>query len=115
MKRNEDSHYQPSDEFNHQMVKLLTLLKKALKSNKFSQEEVKKIFGELKANNKDNFNLNVFFLTFMPIGPDELDELGSDFEEVFDEELEREEPEEELKFELSSNDHEFLKKHGIKF
>jgi len=115
MKKDENSYNQPSDEFNQQLAKLLTILKRVVKNNpKINQEEIKKVFGEFKAG-KDNVNLNVFFLTFMPFGSEEMDELGNDLEELFDEDWEKEEPEEELRFELSSNDEEFLKKYGIKF
>jgi len=114
MSKNGDSNYQPSDEFGSHIAKLLNLLKKALKNNKMSQEEMKRIFGELKTG-KENLSLNIFFFNLMPFSSEDLDELGSELEDIFDEDWQKDEQEEELKFEISSTDEEFLKSHGIRF
>lgn len=114
MDKNKDFNHDSSEEFGEHISKLLTLLKKALRNSKINQEEMRKIFGEIRSN-QDQTNVNLFFLTFMPMPSDEWDEMESELEEIFDEAHEAEHSEDDLKFEISNTDEEFLKKHGLKF
>lgn len=88
--------------------KLIKLLKKILKSHP-QGSEISKFLGD------KPINLNLCFLTFVPMSPDELDE----FEEMYEDFMGRHEDSYEGKsavdFRLNSDDLEFLKKNGIQF
>ena len=92
------------------MEKLISLLKKILKKHPPSAEQLAKL-GDSKA-----FNLNICFLTFVPMSAEELDELNEIYEEYLsrsDEEGRREEV--ELEFRLTNDDLSFLKRNGLSF
>ena len=95
-------------DFEKNMNQLVRLLKKILK-NAPSKESL----AQLPAFFKDSgFNLNLCFFTFIPMLPEELDE----FEELAESAFFREEKRtEELSGELSADDLEFLRRHGIRF
>lgn len=95
-------------EFEQNMSQLLQLLKKIL-SNPVSQGKLSELPSFL---SNQGLNLNLFFLTFLPMSADELDELEEIYEHfMFDEELKSE----DLTTDLNSGDIDFLKRHGIKF
>lgn len=114
MAKKNDKNFNPHDEFNKNIGKLLHVLSRILKNQKFDSDELKRAFKDIAQD--DNINLNVFF-TFMPIAAEEFDELSAEFEEMFDEGHAAAYANEEnpLKFELTVHDHEFLKKNGISF
>lgn len=104
--------FNPNEDFNKNVSKLLTLLKNMLKNQKIDNKELNDFFG------KKDINLNLCFFTFLPFPMEEMDDV--DLEEMMDEELVGEENKVtkdavDLKFELNSNDLDFLKKNGIKF
>ncbi len=103
--------FNPSEDFNQNISKLLLLLKNMLKNQKIDNKELNDFFG-----GKKNINLNLCFFTFVPFPFEEFDEM--EFEEMGDElfsDISSGKKEEELKFEINSSDIEFLKKNGIKF
>ena len=64
-------------------------------------------------NSKDmNLNLNFCFFNFLPMSPEEMDELEEIYEEFL---LAQEERAGVLKGELTVSDLEFLRRHGIRF
>ena len=95
--------------------KLLNLLKKILKNHPHGSEDVAKFLDQ------KSFNLNLCFLTFIPMTPEELME----FEEMYDDYLNQAEnviprkdeakTDPRLEFRLTNDDLDFLKKHGMKF
>ena len=108
-----NNNFRPSDDFNADMTKLLSLLKSILLNNKVNQEEFKKIISEINADSEnDKININAYFFTLMPIQSEDFDDLD-EFDD--DNEFESEDYEEVLKFEINSKDEDFLKKNGIKF
>ena len=113
MKKDNNSNYNNDENFAQNMNKLLNLLRKIMKHQKIDNDELKIMFQEI-AKDKNSINFNVFF-ALMPMSPDELDEMSIDFEEMFEDEVYRDDPDAELRFELSNRDEDFLKKHGIKF
>lgn len=98
-------------DMNEDVRKLLALLKKILKNHPQGSDQLAKFLDQ------KSFNLNLCFLTFMPMSPEDMME----FEEMYEEFLSRsEEPVHgrgDFKFELKLNpeDLDFLRKHGIRF
>ena len=113
MKKDNNSNYNNDEDFGNNMNKLLNLLRKIMKHQKIDNDELKMMFQEI-AKDKDSINFNVFF-ALMPMSPEELDEMSIEFEEMFDDDPYRDDMDAELRFEISSRDEDFLKKHGIKF
>ncbi|MFC1809414.1 hypothetical protein ACFL3D_04765 [Candidatus Omnitrophota bacterium] len=113
MKKENNENFNQSDDFGTNMNNLLNLLKKIMKHHKIDNEELKAMFQEI-SKDKNSINFNVFF-ALMPMSPEELDELSVDFEEMFYDDPDKEDMDAELKFEVSSRDQDFLKRHGIKF
>ena len=105
--------FNPNEDFNQNVSKLLALLKNMLKNQKIDNKELNEFFG------KKDINLNLCFFTFLPFPLDDIDEMDLDdiSEEGFSEYLnkKREKEGDELKFEITTSDIDFLKKHGIKF
>lgn len=99
------------DDMNRDIRKLLTLLKKILKNQPQGSDQVAKFMD------KKSFNLNLCFLTFVPMTPEDLME----FEEMYEEFLRGPEQSSsarkgsKLEFELNPDDLDFLKKYGIRF
>ncbi|HLD56447.1 MAG TPA: hypothetical protein VJA00_02390 [Candidatus Omnitrophota bacterium] len=94
--------------------KLLNLLKKILRNHPHGSEEVAKFLDQ------KSFNLNLCFLTFVPMSPEDL----ADFEDLYEEWAARSEErldslspygDAKVEFKLNSDDVDFLRKHGIKF
>ena len=94
--------------------KLLNLLKKILKNHPHGSEDVAKFLDQ------KSFNLNLCFLTFMPMNPDDL----AEFEDLYEEWMARSEDDldsvlphgdSKVEFNLNSEDLDFLRKNGIKF
>jgi hypothetical protein len=84
-----------------------------MKHQKIDNDELKMMFQEI-TKDKNSINFNVFF-ALMPMSPEELEDLNVEFEELFEDDGYRDQIDADLKFELSTRDEEFLKKHGIKF
>jgi hypothetical protein len=105
--------FNPNEDFNQNVSKLLSLLKNMLKNQKIDNKELNEFFG------KKDINLNLCFFTFLPFPIDELDEMELDelSEEGLSEYInrKRERDFDDLKFEITNSDMDFLKKHGIKF
>ena len=104
--------FNSNEDFNKNVGKLLSLLKKMLKNQKIDNKELNEFFG------KKDINLNLCFFTFLPFPLEELDDL--DLDELSEEGLKgvlnnKEHESDELKFEITNHDLNFLKKHGIKF
>jgi len=103
--------FNPGEDFNQNISKLLSLLKNMMKNQKIDSQELNDFFG------KKNVNLNLCFFTFVPFPFEEFDEM--DFEEMGEEGLAdmlgQRKDHDELKFEINNNDIDFLKKNGIKF
>lgn len=91
--------------------KLLVLLKKILKNHPQGSEQISKFIDQ------KSFNLNLCFLTFVPMDPEDLME----FEEMYEDYLSRSEESAfhrealKLEFKLNSEDADFLRKNGIRF
>lgn len=94
--------------------KLIALLKKILKHHP-NGAEIAKWMGE----QQNAVNLNMCFLTIVPMGSEDLDDL----EDIYDDYLKnsdellpiQEKKQPKLEFRLSSDDVYFLKENGIKF
>ena len=103
------------NEMDGDIRKLLSLLKKILKNHPQGSDQISKFLDQ------KNFNINLCFLTFIPMTPEEMIE----FEEMYDDYLSQAENllprkeeakrESKLEFRLTSDDVNFLKKNGIKF
>lgn len=93
--------------FEQNMNQLISLLKKMLK-NLPSQDQMSQASSFLK---ESGINLNLCFFTFLPVDAEELEE----FEEIYDQFLYQDERHEEFSRELSSEDLDFLRRHGISF
>jgi hypothetical protein len=94
--------------------KLLNLLKKILKNHPQGSEDVAKLLDQ------KSFNLNLCFLTFVPMNSEDL----AEFEDLYEEWMVRSEEgvdsllaqgDAKVEFKLNSEDLDFLKKNGIKF
>ena len=102
------------DDMSSDIKKLLNLLKKILRNHPHGSEEVANFLDQ------KSFNLNLCFLTFVPMNPEDL----AEFEDLYEEWMARSEegvdsllPQGDVKveFKLNSEDLDFLKKNGIKF
>ena len=92
--------------------KLLALLKKILKSHPQSSGELAKLMDE------KSLNLNLCFFTFLPMSPDDLDDIEDMYQEFLNQTSgpnSSKEKHSKIEFKLSSDDIDFLKKHGIRF
>lgn len=91
--------------------KLLALLKKILKNHPQGSDQMAKFLDQ------KGFNLNLSFLTFMPMTPEAM----AEFEEAYEEFMHRGEEsgsrreESKIEFKLNTEDLDFLKKNGIRF
>jgi hypothetical protein len=95
-------------EFEQNMNQLIQLLKKILASP-LSQGKKAEYSNWIK---KEGANLNVYFFTFFPLAPEELDELEEIYDRfLFDEEVRPE----DLTTDLTSMDLDFLRRNGIQF
>ena len=99
------------DEFDKDMVQLLNLLKKILKSHPQSAQ-----FSNLLSPKQiDKINLNLCFFNFLGMSPEDLEE----FEEAYSEFLEQDSTAnahaEPVDFGWNQNDIDFLKRHGMSF
>ena len=110
--------FDPYEDFNQNVSKLLLLLRKMLKHQKIDNKEINEFFGG--GEGKKNINLNLCFFTFLPYDMDMINE--GEMEELAEEEMkeyfakkEKYSSEEELKFEINRTDRDFLKLNGIKF
>ena len=97
-------------EFEQYINQLVQLLRKIMKHIPH-QGKMQGFPGMFKTNKDGSLNMNICFFNFLPISPEDLDEL----EEYYENQLLGEDKDEELTSELSSSDLEFLKRHGIKF
>ena len=108
------------DNLDGDIKKLLTLLKKILKNHPQGSDQLSKLLDQ-KSTDQKSLNLNLCFLTFVPMTPEELME----FEEMYDEYLSQTEssipskddrkPDPRMEFKITAEDADFLKKHGIRF
>lgn len=100
--------YDPKD---GDVQKLLELLKKILKNHPEGSEQFSKLLDQ------KGFNLNLCFLTFVPMSPDDLDELEDMYEEFLHQTdgLLHKRDSSKIEFKLNLDDINFLKKHGIRF
>ena len=99
------------DNMEEDISKLLALLKKILKKYPQGSEPIAQMMDP------KGFNLNLCFLTFVPMSPDEMME----FEELYEEYMNRSEEApskrdgKKLEFKLDPEDLSFLKQNGIQF
>ncbi len=99
-------------DFEQNMRQLMKLLKKIMTQYPVhgkSPEEMMKAFQNTKEKGRD---VNIFFLNLAPLSPEEFEELEDIFEEGLMSEHSRSG---EMRCELSTEDREFLKRHGIRF
>ena len=102
--------FNPNEDFNKNVSKLLTLLRNMLKNQKIDNKELNEFFG------KKDINLNLCFFTFLPFPLEDLEDLDLDeLEEGLHDASHKGRDGEELKFELNSHDLKFLKKNGLTF
>jgi hypothetical protein len=103
----------PEHDFEKNMKQLLKLLKEMMMQYPHlgKVEDLTKTMKESNAKNTSP-DINIFFLNLAPLTPEEFDELEEMFEETLMQESTRGG---ELRYELSPDDREFLKKHGIRF
>ena len=95
-------------DFDRNMKQLIQLLKKIL-TGPLPQGQL----PELQSLFKDQgFNLNLCFFTFLPLAPEELDELEELYEHYL---FDQEKNPEELTDKLNPSDLEFLRQNGIRF
>lgn len=92
-------------EFDQSMNQLLGLLKKMLKNIPLQGPSSQSNLGK-----DSGINVNLCFFTFLPLAPEEFDEL----EEVYDHFLFQDEKE-DFNSDLSPADIEFLRSNGIRF
>lgn len=92
------------------ITKLLKLLRKILKRHPHGPELAKWM-------SEQPVNLNLCFFTFVPMTPEELEEMEDMYEDYMSriEEGHHEKPAAKLEFKLSQDDLRFLKEHGIQF
>ncbi len=99
---------EPDKEFDRNLNQLIGLLKKILKGIPFQQGGFPQSFSQ---NKESGINLNLFF-TFLPLAPEDFDEL----EEIYDQYLFSEDKTSaDLSMDLNPSDQDFLRKHGIRF
>lgn len=91
--------------------KLMNLLKKILNKDPRGAEQFQKMLGS------KNFNLNLCFVTFFPLCPEEAEELSEFYEEAAGcgGMPRHRDAEPDLEFKLTRSDIEFLKKNGLHF
>lgn len=91
--------------------KLLMLLKKILRNHPQGSEQLSEFLDQ------KSFNLSLCFLTFVPMSPDDLDDLEEMYKEFLNQtgESSLKYGDVKIEFKLSSEDIDFLKKHGIRF
>lgn len=92
--------------------KLLSLLKKILKNHPQGSDQLAQFMDQ------KSFNLNLCFLTFIPMSPEELMEFEEMYEDYLNEVEETSSSRREdhkLEFKLSADDLDFLRKNGIQF
>lgn len=97
---------EPND-FGKSIQELLGLLKKILKSQKSGNVDLSALMD------KKNLNLNLCFFTFLPMTEEDFAEFEEEMEGSFTDEHSGDA--EDLRFEINTNDAEFLKSNGIKF
>lgn len=97
-----------SNEFGKNIHELLSLLKKILRSQKVGtgNSDLSSLLD------KKNVNLNLCFFTFLPMTEEEFADFEYELEEAMGESGEAAE---DLAFELTKGDMDFLKKYGLKF
>lgn len=90
------------------MQKFIQMLKKLLKNH-----PIKDKFNEMDGNGEKNseINVNVFFMPFLSLSPEDMDELEDIYDEYFDEDKVKD----EMETDLTKSDMEFLKQNGIRF
>ncbi len=96
-----------SNDFGKSINELLNLLKKILKSQKIGNSDLSSLLDQ------KNVNLNLCFFTFLPLTEEEFADFEYSLEEYFSGEDFLESG--DLKFEVTKNDLDFLKKNGLKF
>jgi len=103
--------FNPNEDFNKNVSKLLTLLKNMLKNQKIDNKELNEFFG------KKDINLNLCFFTFLPFPLEDLEDIDLDdlAEEGAVDGESKKNSDDDLKFELSPHDLDFLRKNGMKF
>ena len=91
--------------------KLLTLLKKILKNHPQGSGPLTNFLDQ------KSLNLNLCFLTFVPMSPEDLDDLEDMYREFLNQmgESAPKRGEVKIEFKLNSDDIDFLKKNGIQF
>ena len=91
--------------------KLLVLLKKILKNHPQGSEQISKFLDQ------KSVDLNLCFLTFVSMSPEDLNEFEEMYHEFMNHSEEviprRDDP--KYEFKLDPDDIDFLKKHGIRF
>lgn len=99
--------YEPNN-FQDDMQKFIQMLKKLLKNHsgkdKFSEED-------LMSGKNGDINVNVFFMPFLSLSPEDMDELEDIYDDCFDEEKSHE----TFDADLTKSDLDFLRKNGIRF
>lgn len=97
----------PKD-FEHNINHLISLLRKIIRNI----PQAKGPFSKMQDSGKDaSMNINFCFFTFLPLPPDDWDEI----EDIYDQYLAQEENSEDLSLDLNNADMEFLRRNGIKF
>jgi hypothetical protein len=91
--------------------KLISLLKKILRKNPMNSDQVSKL-GDFKG-----VNLNICFVTLLPMTPEELDEFNESLEDYLNggEEQRSQDRDPDLEFKLNNRDLDFLKENGLQF
>ena len=95
-------------EFEKNMGQLLKLLKKILTSHP-QVGQMPELQSFLKG---QGINLNLCFFTFLPMGPEDLDELEEIYDRYF---TDGEKRHEDWSTDLSTSDIDFLRRNGIRF
>ena len=103
------------DEFERNMAKLLTLLKKIIKSNPTDMPSGGDLSQLLGRKLDDSVVLNVCFFNFLPVTPEEMDELEQAYADAVSEGSEEGETEGAADFNWNQSDVDFLKRHGMRF
>ncbi len=99
-------------EFDQNLNQLLGLLKKMLKNLPMPGGlSSASSHSPLPSPGKDGINLNLCFFTFLPLAPEDFDEL----DEIYDQHLAEEKYSEEIPLDLNPADLDFLRRNGIRF
>ncbi len=99
-------------EFEQNMKQLMRLLKKMMTQYPLQGKDPAEVMKFLKDIKDKGPEVNIFFLNLAPLSPEEYDEIEEMLEADFVGETFKSS---EMKCELSFEDKEFLKKHGIKY